>query len=400
MDLEKHAKVPTKRPKGCSCQSPTLVILFTSTPLLVLLLFRIQSFTFSTPSGSTSWEFFQKWTAITIDSTTDHSCSDRLGKSNSQAPGVTRLSDTVEENEAEYLYFPFQGSKGRILCIKGRDSRDGSKNSYALAWPESLPESATLLEGLTFVSDTYYDYLNLWHGLYAVAPFVGWSMKNQCLKPTRWVLFHWGELRSKMGAWAQNLMRATYGDVARAVVMRHNIENMGKKKRVQVSEQLRCKAREFCGINTSSKVNEVNERGEPVVNMTLLMRRGSRSFRNASAVVNVFTRECERVDGCALSVVRVMTYTDIMVSPHGAQLTNMLFMEQGSRVMEFFSRGWLELAGIGRHAHRWTAELYGQVGHNETFFAEWTRDVLSRVRESKLEEAKKRLQPKRTTCVC
>ncbi|XP_039159959.1 uncharacterized protein LOC108955504 [Eucalyptus grandis] len=231
---------------------------------------------------------------------------------------MSSLSDTVEENEAEYLYFPSQGSKGRILCIKGRDSRDGSKNSYALAWPESLPESATLLEGLTFVSDTYYDYLNLWHGLYAVAPFVGWSMKNQCLKPTRWVLFHWGELRSKMGAWAQNLMRATYGDVAvevltgggdgpycfeRAVVMRHNIENMGKKKRVQVSEQLRCKARGFCGINTSSKVNEVNERGEPVVNMTLLMRRGSRSFKNASAVVNVFTRECERVDGCALSVV-------------------------------------------------------------------------------------------------
>lgn len=483
MDLEKHSKVPTKRPKGCSCQSPTLVILFTLTPLLVLLLFRIQSFTFSSPSGSTSWEFFQKWTAITIDSTTDHSCSDRLGNLTAKLREsvtflplkdlryadmeaamsgntwfMSSLSDTVEENEAEHLYFPSQGSKGRILCIKGRDSKDGSKNSYALAWPESLPESATLLEGLSFVSDTYYDYLNLWHGLYAVAPFVGWSMKNQCLKPTRWVLFHWGELRSKMGAWAQNLMRATYGDVAvevfrgggdgpycfeRAVVMRHNIENMGKKKRVQVSEQLRCKAREFCGINTSSKGNEVNERGEPVVNMTLLMRRGSRSFKNASAVVNVFTRECERVDGCALSVVqsedlsfcdqvRVMTYTNIVATPHGAQLTNMLFMEPGSRVMEFFPRGWLELAGIGRHAHRWTAELCGmihegtywellgtkdcpnphqdldcflfykdgQVGHNETFFAEWTRDVLSRVRESKLEEAKKRLQPKRTTCVC
>ncbi|KAI3412776.1 uncharacterized protein J3R85_016899, partial [Psidium guajava] len=370
---------------------------------------------------------------------------------------MSSLSDTAEEDEAEHLYFPSRASKGRILCIKGRDATDGSKNSYALAWPESLPESATLLKGLTFVSDTYYDYVNLWHGLYAVAPFVGWSMRNQCLKPTRWVLFHWGELRSKMGAWAQHLMRATYGDVAvevfgggdgpycfeRAVVMRHNIGKMGEKKKLQVTEQLRCKARDVCGINTSGKGEAVNERGEPVLRMTLLMRRGSRSFKNASAVVNVFARECERVDGCALSVVqsedltfcdqvRVMTYTDIVASPHGAQLTNMLFMDQGSRVMEFFPRGWLELAGIGQHAHRWTAQLCGmihegayweplgtkdcptphqdldcflfykdaQVGHNETFFAEWTRTVLSRVRESKLEEAKKRLQPKTTTCVC
>ena len=62
---------------------------------------------------------------------------------------MSSLNDTREENEAEYLYFPSQASKGRL------DKADGTKNSYALAWPEALPNSVTLLKGLTFVSDTY-----------------------------------------------------------------------------------------------------------------------------------------------------------------------------------------------------------------------------------------------------
>ncbi|GLT60871.1 hypothetical protein SLA2020_336140 [Shorea laevis] len=90
---------------------------------------------------------------------------------------MSSLNDTYEENEAEYLYFPSQASKGRLLCIKGRNTEDGTKNSYALAWPESLPESATYMKGLTFMSDTYYDYGNLWHGVTAMSPFVGWSIR-------------------------------------------------------------------------------------------------------------------------------------------------------------------------------------------------------------------------------
>ncbi|CAK9149011.1 unnamed protein product [Ilex paraguariensis] len=118
--------------------------------------------------------------------------------------------------------------------------------------------------------------------------------------------------------------------------------------------------------------------------------------------------------------VRVMTYTDIVASPHGAQLTNMLFMDRGSSVMEFFPKGWLELAGIGQYAHRWMADqsvkthagawwdtigdecpdpkdnlqcfLFhkdGKVGHNATFFAEWARKVLHQMRISKLEQTSK-----------
>lgn len=91
---------------------------------------------------------------------------------------MNSLSDTYEENESQYLYFHLEASKGRLLCLKGNDKRDGTKNSYALAWPEGLPNSTTLLKGLTFVSDAFYDYKNLWHGLTAMFPFVGWSMKN------------------------------------------------------------------------------------------------------------------------------------------------------------------------------------------------------------------------------
>ncbi|KAJ8762555.1 hypothetical protein K2173_007994 [Erythroxylum novogranatense] len=371
---------------------------------------------------------------------------------------MSSLNDTYEENEAEYLYFPSEASRGRILCIKGRDTHDGTKNSYALAWPETIPDSATLMEGLTFVSDTYYDYVNLWHGLCAMAPFVGWSIENECIRPSRWVLFHWGEMRFKMGSWLEHLMEANFGQVKvesfeggdgpycfeKAVVMRHNEGKMGKQKKLQVSDLLRCKARRFCGIaNGAEREAEVNERGEPIIRLTLFMRRGSRSFKNATAVTDIFTRECAKVDGCHLNVVqseelnfcdqvRVMTNTDIVASPHGAQLTNMLFMDKNSSVMEFFPKGWLELAGIGQFAHHWMADQSGvnhqgawweplgekecptpqhdlecfsfykdgKVGHNETHFADWAREVIGQTKIRKTGNVMVSKQSSIASCIC
>lgn len=176
------------------------------------------------------------------------------------------------------------------------------------------------------------------------------------------------------------------------------------------------------------------------------MRRGSRSFKNATAVFDIFAKECAKIDGCILEMiqsedlsfcdqVRVMMNTDIVASPHGAQLTNMLFMDRDSSVMEFFPKGWLKLAGVGQYAHHWMAnqsgmkhqgawwdsigeecptpndELQcflfhkdGKVGHNETYFAEWTRKVLSKVRISKLHQAPANLNPTQkfnsNACVC
>lgn len=230
---------------------------------------------------------------------------------------MSSLNDTREENEAEYLYFPSESSKGRLLCIKGNDTKDGTKNSYALAWPESLPDSATLSKGLTFVSDTYYDYENLWHGVSAIARFVGWSLKNGCSKPTRWVLFHRGELRNRMGMWIHNVTQANFGEVLvegfsgggnvpycfeKAVVMRHNVGKMGKERKLQVFDLLRCKARLFCGLSPRGRGKEVNRKGEPVIRLTLLMRRGSRSFSDTTAVITIFARECAMVEGCRMEV--------------------------------------------------------------------------------------------------
>ncbi|KAH7849111.1 hypothetical protein Vadar_013157 [Vaccinium darrowii] len=358
---------------------------------------------------------------------------------------MSSLNDTIEENEPESLYFPSSSSKGRVLCIKGQNTSDGTKNSYALAWPEALPPSAIHLPGLTFVSDTYYNYKNLWHGLCAIAPFVSWSTKNQCLKPSRWVLFRWGELHTKMGSWVWNLVKVKFGDVGveifrngdvpycfeKAVVMRHDMKGMGEQKKMRVFDLLRCKAREACDMDPMGRGNEMDERGVPVIRLTLFMRRGARSFKNGEVVKGIFRKECEMVAGCVLSVfqsedlsfcdqVRAMTNTDILVSPHGAQLTNMLFMDRGSSVLEFFPKGWLEHAGGGQYAHQWMAnqsgmkhqgawwdpngeecpnpkqkrQCYlfhknGKVGHNETYFSEWARKVLNEVRMTKLEQASK-----------
>ncbi|KAJ0024849.1 hypothetical protein Pint_08421 [Pistacia integerrima] len=108
----------------------------------------------------------------------------------------------------------------------------------------------------------------------------------------------------------------------------------------------------------------------------------------------------------------------------------MFFMEHNSSVIEFFPRGWLELAGVGQYAHHWMADQSGmkhqgawwdreecpspmrgpecfdfykngQVGHNETFIAEWAGN---QVRISKLEKATRghviKPQGNSGACVC
>ncbi|KAL7002987.1 hypothetical protein U1Q18_004147 [Sarracenia purpurea var. burkii] len=115
---------------------------------------------------------------------------------------MSSMQDTHEDGEVQFQHFPSEASNGRLLCLKGRDTHDGAWNSYAVAWPETLPYNATLRKGLTFVSYNHYDYENIWHGLSAMVPFVAWHIKNGCSTvPTRWVLFHWGELRTKMRPW-------------------------------------------------------------------------------------------------------------------------------------------------------------------------------------------------------
>ena len=113
-----------------------------------------------------------------------------------------------------------------------------------------------------------------------------------------------------------------------------------------------------------------------------------------------------------------MSSTDILVSPHGAQLTNMFLMDRNSSVMEFFPKGWLKLAGVGQYVYHWIANWSGmkhegawrdpdgndcpypeddgrcmsfykkgRIGYNETYFKEWASKVLLEVKTKKMEEA-------------
>ncbi|XP_020872808.1 uncharacterized protein LOC9305276 [Arabidopsis lyrata subsp. lyrata] len=348
---------------------------------------------------------------------------------------MSSLYDNQTKGEVQYQEFPSESSKGRLLCLKGVDEHDGSWNYYALAWPQALPVNASLQEGLTFVSYNHYSYGNMWHGLSAMVPFVAWSLRNQCESPQRWVLYHWGELRFKMGNWLSEIITATYGQNTKflrfvdenkpvcfhkAVVMRHNEGGMSRERRMEAFDLIRCKARKYCNISLS-------QTSESRIGMTLLMRTGPRSFKNESAVIDVFKRECKRVEGCELKVsysnnltfceqVELMKMTDVLVSPHGAQLTNLVLMDRNSSVMEFLPKGWRKLAGVGQLVYQWGASwsgmrhegswhdpdgeicqfpdtdrrcmsVYknGRIGYNETYFGEWAKSVLGKLREKKME---------------
>ncbi|XP_052193404.1 uncharacterized protein LOC127801913 [Diospyros lotus] len=456
-----------RRGGAASLYSPKLSILLLATCVSLFILFHIQSLQTSPPSPSptnyNSWDFMQQWPDAIINTTHAFGgdCTRELAAmatklrravtflplkdlryAQSAQQGHTwfmsSMFDKQEEGEVQHQHFPSEASNGRLLCIKGHDTHDGAWNTYALAWLETLPANATLMSGLTFVSYNHYNYDNIWHGLSAMVPFVAWHIKNRCSSlPARWLLYHWGELRTEMSPWLRSLMDATFdgsvdtenfadGDEERpacfeeAVVMRHNEGGMSRRRRLEVYDLMRCKARAYCNVSAA-------EGGG--IGVTMFMRTGPRSFRNDSAVIGIFDGECRKVEGCRLTVaysnnltfceqVKLMSSTDVLVSPHGAQMTNMFLMERNSSVMEFFPKGWLRLAGVGQYVHHWLASwsgmkhegawrdpngdpcpygvddrrcmsVYksGRIGHNKTFFAQWARNVLNQVRMRKLEEA-------------
>ncbi|KAF8012900.1 hypothetical protein BT93_I0919 [Corymbia citriodora subsp. variegata] len=371
---------------------------------------------------------------------------------------MSSLNETSVGGGPQHLHFPSDSSKGRVLCLKGRDVHDGSWNYYAFAWPDALPRNASFMSGLTFVSYNHYDYDNIWHGLLPVFPFVAWYQGDGCRRPPeRWVLYHWGELRLEVAPWLSKLMEATFGKppsiekfdeikedspvcFEEAVVTRHNEGGMSTERTIEAYELLRCSVRRYC--NLSSEVDGDSNKAN-TTRLTLLMRRGGRSFRNESAVVGIFRRECDKVEGCRLAVahsddlsfcdqVKLLSTTDVLASPHGAQLTNLFIMDRNSSVMEFYPKGWLRYAGAGQYVYRWLSgwsgmrhqgawwdpageecpypedaakcfDSYknGRIGHNETHFSEWARKVLGEVKLRKIAEAvpSKKQDPKEA-CAC
>ncbi|KAM0952575.1 putative glycosyltransferase 61 [Dioscorea sansibarensis] len=357
---------------------------------------------------------------------------------------MSSINDIQEKDQAHHLYFP---SKGKILCLLGHDPSNGANNSYALTWPEVLPAGARLLSGLTFVSETFYDYINLWHGLSAMTPFVNWYQSKHCMVPERWVLFHWGELRLGMTPWLETLMEVSIGRkmkiekfndggdrpvcFEKAVVFRRNEEGMSKTNKEKVYDLMRCKARAYCNVGRDEGGGGGDDHGmeqekkKKVIRLTLFFRVGSRSFKNETEVVAVSGEQCRKFDGCRLRVahshnlsfcdqVRLMSDTDILITPHGAQLTNMIFMDKNSSLMEFFPKGWLELAGVGQYVFRWLTDWAGlrhegawndpngqkcpysddaqcftfykdgKIGIDEDFLGKWLARVLNEVKEHKI----------------
>ncbi|CDO97400.1 unnamed protein product [Coffea canephora] len=469
--------------------SPKLSLYFLVTFTFLLILFQIQPLQIpSLPPTTNSWTFMSRWQNVinntNLSTLAKQYCAKDLESTASKLRDavtflplkdlrytssaqqghtwfMSSMYDTHEEGEVQYQQFPSEASKGRLLCLKGRDTHEGAWNSYALAWPDTLPHNATLLKGLTFVSYNHYNYDNIWHGLSAMVPFVAWHIKNGCAAPTRWVLYHWGELRMKMGPWLRALMEATFGEplyvegfthdqevggpddhgnndddddenpfcFEEAVVMRHNEGGMSRQRRIEVYDLLRCKARIYCNVSIEGRNAEADEKaGVPVIGMTMFMRTGARSFRNPSAVIAIFEKECNMVEACRFRVaysnnltfceqVKLMSSTDILISPHGAQLTNMFLMDRNSNVLEFFPKGWLKLAGVGQYVYHWIASWSGMkhqgawrdpdgekcpypeddrrcmsifksglIGHNQTYFSEWARNVLDDVKMRKMEE--------------
>ncbi|RZC64344.1 hypothetical protein C5167_008038 [Papaver somniferum] len=433
--------------KGFDIYSNTTIIIFLALSLVTLLiLFDFQAL--HTPISSSSlksWSF-QKWETLCKSNYNSGNYSSKLNEMTSKLRDsvtflplkdwrfkpreghtwfMSTIEDIIEDDEVEYLYFPSEVSKGRILCLSARDRRDGGNNFYGLAWPESLPANATFMEGLTYVSDTYYDYNNLFHGH---ATFCGVKLMEATYED---------DLKLETFERGNGLLC-----FEKAVVMRHNMGRMGQEKKREAYDLMRCKARAFCNVSQPEKVLNINGKMIPVIRLTLLMRKGPRSFKNESVVIQIFQRECEKVEGCKLTAVHsedlsfcdqvsLMSSTDIVASPHGAQLTNQVLMDRGSSVMEFFPRGWKELAGVGQFAHHWVASASGmrhegawwdqqgdnicppaesdrcfkyfkgaQVGHNETYFAEWSRRVINQVKTDKLDQGSTESPINSNICSC
>jgi hypothetical protein len=173
-----------------SLYSPKLSVYILSTCVLLFILFHIQYSLHTPPSSpSPSWSLTRQWqriinTSAYCNSSELKSMADRLRRSVTFLPlkdlryaqaalqghtwFMSSMYDSHEEGEVQFQQFPSESSQGRLLCMKGRDKHDGSWNSYALAWPETLPLNATFMKGLTFVSYNHYNYDNMWHGLSAM----------------------------------------------------------------------------------------------------------------------------------------------------------------------------------------------------------------------------------------
>lgn len=224
-----------------------------------------------------------------------------------------RGGTTSQVGNGETFDLPRDDPHGRVLCVRGNDQHDGTKNGYGLFRATTLPADAIFLGGTTFVADNYWDYHNPWHAMSALANFATWRLENRCATPDRLVLYHMGELVVSMGSWITHVLQAAFMKpipiktinssvcFERAVIQRRGLGGVDKPHINALFDMLRCKARRYCGLRHPA------QKFSPEV--LLFTRSGPRSFANETGVEAVVRNECSKVPGCNLRVLNSANLT-------------------------------------------------------------------------------------------
>ncbi|KAH7296346.1 hypothetical protein KP509_26G019900 [Ceratopteris richardii] len=363
------------------------------------------------------------------------------------------------EGPPELFFFPGKYTNAedkRLLCLRGNSTFDGARNFYALAYKEQLSNTMMVIPGVTLISETIWEYANPWHAMYNLLPFLFWRINDRCSQAHKLLLFNKGKYRTTASSWVTSLMKATglpwkpsdINLVARehsgswsssqiptmcfeqAIVSRRGISTVLHSIRRRMSMEASCQARRTCNIHEKNSAADgeaaARMKYKRQLNVTLLMRSGGRSFRNEQEWEQVVAEECKASANCSWSSihsdnltfceqVEVLSHTDILISSHGAQLVNMIFMPKGASVMEMFPGGWFELAGNGQYIYRTFANSLGlhhegywrdpstprcpnpskprpcflhyksaQIGINATHIANWLRNVIEKQQTSSL----------------
>ncbi|KAL2610413.1 hypothetical protein R1flu_028986 [Riccia fluitans] len=279
-------------------------------------------------------------------------------------PELADVVDKVDGGTPALIGLPSNLTQGRLLCVQGNDTKNRTLNSYALAYREGLPVNAVLLPGTTLISDSDSgSFTDPWYSLDNLFPFLYWKIKSTCMSADRLILYQQSAVRTQLGDWIRQVFEAShlpieveslsYGKMPvcleNAVVSRSGMmEGFGDGQRKVIVEEARCVSRRKCAV----KDRGYRQGDEVKVRLTLV----AQGLGNVTEWERVLASQCRSQKGCKLSTmfvsnltfcqqVELMSRTDILVSVHGSQLTNMIFMSPGSRVMELLPGGLEEYAG-------------------------------------------------------
>ena len=210
-------------------------------------------------------------------------------------------------------------SHGRLFCIRGNNTSDGSQNHYAFAYMGALPPSASMVFGTTLISDSTFDFVNPWHSMFNLFQFLLWKVESktssgQCPHVSNLLLFHRGEYRTRIGPWISNLLKAFSFPTSvlplnsnypvcfeQAIVSRRGIASMERPLRRRMYDEARCQAQASCGVIVPPR----DTSSSPQVRITLMIRVGGRSFKNEESWKRVVKEQCEKAKDCNWSTMYV-----------------------------------------------------------------------------------------------